>query len=231
MQSNRSNSYSPFQNHTPYNYNRNNINSLQLPPNPSGPYMRQNREQLLAKQQILEQYARQQKQLQLQQQQQQQQNASLSFQQPQQQNFGQQIFTNNNSKLPTSLLGTNYGNNVGTASHYNIDRSTSLPPGLSLTDRSYSNQLPQRYDTFSDRGSFYQRSPSRGSNTSSRGSLSFNAGASQTTSGLQSRSVNDLRLDSNPLTRDQTFGQLSEQNLFLDQRFNVQANDSFGHKF
>ena len=196
--------------------------------------MRQNREQLLAKQQILEQYARQQKQLQLQQQQQQQQqqqSASLSFQQPQQQNFGRQIFTNNNSKLPTSLLGSNYGNNVGTTSHYNIDRTTSLPPGLSLTDRSYSNQFPQRFDAFSDRGSFYQRSPSRGSNSSSRGSLQFNAGASQATSGLQSRSVNDLRLDSNPLTRDQTFGQLSEQNLFLDQRFNVQTNESFGHKF
>ena len=48
-----------------------NIESLQLPPNPVGPYMRQNREQLLAKQQILEQFARQQKQMQKQQQQQQ----------------------------------------------------------------------------------------------------------------------------------------------------------------
>jgi len=48
-----------------------NIESLQLPPNPVGPYMRQNREQLLAKQQILEQFARQQKQMQKQQQHQQ----------------------------------------------------------------------------------------------------------------------------------------------------------------
>ncbi|XP_065675932.1 uncharacterized protein LOC136072012 isoform X2 [Hydra vulgaris] len=99
------------------------IESLQLPPNPSGPYMRQNREQLLAKQQILEQYARQQKRQQIQH----QQASSLNqYQSAQKKLFlQQQILQQQHSSIR------------------NIDRIASVPPGYNERISAGSNQ---RYD-------------------------------------------------------------------------------------
>ncbi|XP_002166712.2 uncharacterized protein LOC100202097 isoform X1 [Hydra vulgaris] len=109
-------------NNTQYIQSRS-IESLQLPPNPTGPYMRQNREQLLAKQQILEQYARQQKRQQIQH----QQTSSLN----QYQSAQKKLF------LQQQILQQQHN------SIRNIDRVASVPPGYNERISASSNQ---RYD-------------------------------------------------------------------------------------
>ena len=121
-------SFAPFHaNSTQYIQSRS-IESLQLPPNPTGPYMRQNREQLLAKQQILEQYARQQKRQQIQQ----QQASSLN----QYQSAQKKLFLQQQIQQQQQHHSSN--------SSRNIDRVTSLPPP-GLNERFYVNPAP-RYD-------------------------------------------------------------------------------------
>lgn len=145
--------------------------------------MRQNREQLLAKQQILEQYARQQKQLQLRKQ-------AMS-----QQNMPSQLQTSSNA-----FNNFKFGNNQ-------FDRVASLPPGMNMR-----GSASNRYDLLPDRISLH-RSPSN-----------QRSGAQQTAFGnglpnIQSRSVSDIRLDGAGMLQERMpFSQLSEQNLFLEQR-------------
>ena len=130
---------------------RMNIESLQLPPNPVGPYMRQNREQLLAKQQILEQFARQQKQMQLSQQRggsglQQSHNTQVSSQQ----------------QYPIShyknMGGHAGGKRLGQSDRPFSSSSSAGPPGFNNNTR-YNDY--QKNNSLNDRSSFY---PQRSSN-------------------------------------------------------------------
>jgi len=231
----------------------------------------------------LEQYARQQKQLQIQQQQQQamqqQQQSSGGLyqqqqQQPQQQQYGSR--SSNNTTNLTNMLGNYTGSNYRSnnqhqqtspsSSNHQLERTTSVPPGLSNIDRSFSSLPPSsRYD-FNDH-SLYQRSGSS-SSTSSTGGLGGSTGGSnmmqhrnlsqrnsmhnspfgggRLTSSpsplhMQSRSIGDLRVENNNALSQQqdsnSFSQLNDQNLFLNNRFSSQqqqqqqSSDPFTKRF
>lgn len=228
----RSSSYSPFppMSSGSHQVMKRSIEGLQLPPNPVGPYMRQNREQLLAKQQILEQYARHQKQLQIQQQQQHHQQHHQKQQQQQQQMPGLKSLSNPSmTPPPTSSLSSNSNFRMPPTSHNHsaVDRSMSLPPGFSMSDR-LNNTQSQRYDPLPERSSYRPLSMQR-SGPSNATSNQYLFGNNQF-SGMQSRSVNDIRMENaNMLSEKPSFSQMSEQNIFMDQ-YN-QAPDSFSARY
>lgn len=188
----QSRNYTPPPPNNNHNISTRNMENLQLPANPAGPYMRQNREQLLAKQQILEQYARQQKQLQLQKQ-------AMSHQ-----SLANQL--GDNSAFNNYRLTNN--------SRFNVDRVASVPPGM---NHLINNATSSRYDVLPDRLFLHRPLNSQRSVPSQ-----FGNGLS----GVQSRSVSDIRLDSAGMLQERIpFSQMSERNLFLDQ-FN-QNSDLF----
>ena len=149
--------------------------------------MRQNREQLLAKQQILEQYARSQKQLQMQ-----QRSSNLPQKLPQHQ-------------IPSSSTST-YNNYR--SSHSSVERVISLPPGLCGSEYSVSNQN-SRHGVLPDRPMFHRPiNPQRSVPPQMQfGGLGF--------SGTQSRSASDIRMDMGLIHQDR--GQFGEQNTFFEQ--------------
>lgn len=114
---------------------RSNIESLQLPQNPVGPYMRQNREQLLAKQQILEQYARQQKQMQLQQQQQ----GGISFPPSHPKGGGASMMSSRQMDRPPSSIAPPGLNKFDERPYYqrNVNQQSRSPRPMSTSNFSF----------------------------------------------------------------------------------------------
>ena len=163
-----------------------NIESLQLPPNPVGPYMRQNREQLLAKQQILEQFARQQKQMQLSQQRQQSsssQHQQMAFPSSHHQSIG---------GMPLLSSGKRTGQSDRPFS------SSNGPPGFNNNTRYNDHQNSH------DRSSFYQQRPKNQHSPRplpTQGYPSFNPSGGFSGSNFhqqqQARSISDIRMDNN----------------------------------
>lgn len=176
--------------------------------------MRQNREQLLAKQQILEQYARQQKQLQLQQ------------QQPFQKTSHGIPSSHNN---PVSLRSSSMRTSMNSGGLDRVPSSSVPPPGLG-----------NKYDLLPDRPerNYFHRSLSQ-QHQQQRGSMNSQqypfGGGSNMNSGMagnlpQSRSFGDIRMENGGMGLDQGFPGQNERNLYRE-HFNQLQQDVFSTKY
>lgn len=202
-----------------HHVSRNNIESLQLPPNPVGPYMRQNREQLLAKQQILEQYARQQKQMQIQQQQQ---------NQPQ----GFQKLTHGMHSMHNNPRVSSMRQNMNSGGLDRVSSTSVPPPGLG-------NPMP-KYDLLPDRPerNYFHRSLSQQHQQRGNPASQYPFGMANLNSGIsnipQSRSIGDIRMDNGSgvvgMGMDQGFTGSNDRNPYRE-HFNQFQQDVFSSKY